>query len=90
MENPEEEIYMQQPVGFILQGQEDKFCKLKKSIYRLIQSSRQRYLRFHTRLISYNFVMINKDYCVYVKHSKNCFVFLSLYVDDILLAKKNK
>ena len=34
--------------------------------------------------------MIDEDHCVYVKISKNKFVILSLYVDDILLAKNDK
>ena len=35
-----EEIYMEQPVGFIIQGQERKVCKLNRSIYGLKQSFR--------------------------------------------------
>jgi len=31
----EEEIYMNQPDGFIAQGQEGKVCKLLKSLYGL-------------------------------------------------------
>ena len=31
----EEEIYMEQPVGFIVKGQEQKGCKLHRSIYGL-------------------------------------------------------
>jgi len=31
----EEEIYMDQPIGFVLKGQEDKVCHPKKSIYGL-------------------------------------------------------
>lgn len=34
--------------------------------------------------------MIEEDHCVYVKRSKENFVILSLYVDDILLAGNNK
>lgn len=41
----EEEIYMQQPVGSMVEGQEQKACKLQKSIYGLKQSSRQWYLK---------------------------------------------
>ena len=35
-----EEIYMDQPVGFQIKGQEGKVCRLKKSLYALKQSSR--------------------------------------------------
>jgi len=36
----EEEIYMDQPLSFVSKGQEDKVCRLKRSIYGLKQSSR--------------------------------------------------
>ena len=35
----DEEIYMEQPIGFIVKGQERKVCKLQRSIYGLKQSS---------------------------------------------------
>ena len=36
----DEEIYMEQPVGFIIQGQERKVCKLNRSTYGFKQSSK--------------------------------------------------
>jgi hypothetical protein len=36
----EEEIYMDQPKGFIVPGKEDLVCKLKRSLYGLKQSPR--------------------------------------------------
>ena len=86
----DEEIYMEQPIGFIVKGQEDKVCKLLISLYGLKQASRQCNLRFHRVIISYYFKMIEEDYCAYVKWLKRKFVILSLYVDDILLAGNDK
>ena len=34
----DEEIYMEQPEGFIIPGQEKKVCQLVKSLYRLKQA----------------------------------------------------
>ena len=86
----DEEIYMEQPIGFIVKGQEDKVCKLRISLYGLKQAYRQCNLRFHLVVISYYFKMIEEDYCAYVKWLKRKFVILSLYVDDILLAGNDK
>ena len=79
----DEEIYMDQPIGFVTKGLEHKMCKLKQSIYDLKQSSRQWYLRIHRVVLSNGFTMIEEDHCVYVKRSKGSFIVLSLYVDDI-------
>jgi Reverse transcriptase (RNA-dependent DNA polymerase) len=81
---------MEQPASFVVEEQEHKVCKLLRSIYGLKQSSKQWYIRFHQAIISFDFKMIDEDHFVYVKRSKNKFVILSLYVDDILLASNNK
>ncbi len=85
----DEEIYMDQPIGFITKGQEGKVCRLKRSIYGLKQSSRQWYFRFHEAITSVGMDMIEEDHCVYVKRSENGILILSLYVDDILIAGSN-
>ena len=36
----EEEIYMKQPEGFIVPRQEQKFCRVVKSLYGLKQASK--------------------------------------------------
>jgi len=40
----EEQIFMHQPEGFVIEGKEDHACRLKKSLYGLKQSPRQWYL----------------------------------------------
>ena len=45
--NLEDDVYMDQPVGFIEEGKEHMMCKLKNSIYELKQTSRQWYIKFN-------------------------------------------
>lgn len=82
----EEEVYMDQPEGFVVAGKENLVCKLRKSIYGLKQASRQWYIKFNDTITSYGFVEIIVDRCIYIKISGSKFVILVLYVDDILLA----
>ena len=83
--NLEESIYMSQPEGFIKQDQEQKVCKLKKSIYGLKQASRSWNIRFDTAIKSYGFEQNVDEPCVYKKVVNSIIAFLVLYVDDILL-----
>jgi len=82
----DEKVYMDQPEGFMTTGKEKLVCKLKKSIYKLKQASRQWYLKFNDTILSYGFVENTVDRCIYMKVSGSKFIILVLYVDDILLA----
>ena len=82
----DEEIYMSQPVGFGVIGKEHMACKLKKSIYGLKQTSRQWYVKFDRIVCTNGFKENVADQCIYMKVSVSSFVFLVLYVDDVLLA----
>ena len=50
-----EDIYMMQPSGFIAKGQEQKVCKLLRSIYGLKQASRSCNIRFDEAIKTYGF-----------------------------------
>ena len=50
-----EEIYMEQPEGFIVLGQEKKVCSLVKSLYRLKQAPNHWYEKFDNALVSNGF-----------------------------------
>ena len=86
----DEEIYMDQPTGFVKEGHEHKVCRLLKSIYGLKQSSRQWYIRFQEVVLSNGFTMIDEDNCVYTKSSEGKWVIMSLYVNDILTVGNDK
>ena len=84
-----EDVYMTQPVGFVMTGKEHMVCKLKKSIYGLKQASRQWYLKFDMIVTANGFKENIVDQCIYMKVSGSSFIFLVLYVDDILLASND-
>ncbi|KAH9670831.1 hypothetical protein KPL70_017127 [Citrus sinensis] len=81
----EENIYMQQPDGFIQRGQEHMVCKLQRSIYGLKQASRSWNIRFDQAIKSLGFIQNIDEPCVYKKIQEKSVAFLILYVDDILL-----
>ena len=76
---------MMQPDGFVAKNQEQRVCKLQKSIYGLKQASRSWNIRFDTTIKSYGFEQNIDEPCVYKRIIDTKVVFLLLYVDDILL-----
>nr|GFA81559.1 retrotransposon protein, putative, Ty1-copia subclass [Tanacetum cinerariifolium] len=81
----EEEIYMEQPEGFIDTNHPRKVCKLQKSIYGLTQASRSWHKRFDEEIKKFGFHQNLDEPCVYQKVSRSNIIFLILYVDDIIL-----
>ncbi|KAK3041274.1 hypothetical protein RJ639_001376 [Escallonia herrerae] len=82
----EEQIFMRQPEGFVIQGKEDHVCLLKKSLYGLKKSSRQWYKQFGTFMAERGYIRSAYDSCVY--HQRLAYgshVYLLLYVDDMLI-----
>ena len=84
-----EDVYMAQPEGFAVQDKEHLGCRLKKSIYGLKQASRQWYLKFDQIIRQFDFKENKVDNCIYTKFKGSKFIFLVLYVDDILLASSD-
>ena len=87
----EEEIYMSQPDGFKIAGKENWACKLNKSLYGLKQSPRQWYKRFDRFMMETEYTRSQFDHCVYFrKLPDGSFIYLLLYVDDMLIASTSK
>ena len=87
--NLDEEIYMKQPKGFTTKGKKELVYKLKKSLYGLKQSPRMRYQKFDTYIQGLGFVRSKVDQCVYYKQVSEHFIYVVLYVDDMLLVGNN-
>ena len=84
-----EEIYMDQPEGFISLGQEKKVCRLVKSLYGLKQTPKQWHGKFDKVMMSNGFTINECDKCVCVKDTNNEYVIVCLYVDDMLILGSN-
>ncbi|PKI72239.1 hypothetical protein CRG98_007376 [Punica granatum] len=80
-----EEIYVEQPKGFIAKGKEDKVYKLKKALYGLKQAPRAWYGKIDQYLQNLGFERSLSEITLYVKKEKQDIVILSLYVDDLLV-----
>ena len=86
----EEEIYMEQPQGYVVTGKEKMVCKLKKSFYGLKQAPRQWYLKFDRFMADQGYTRCHSDHCVYFrKLDGGGYNILLLYVDDMLVAGLN-
>ena len=63
----DEEVYMDQPEGFVLLRNEKKICKLVKSLYGLKQAPKQWHEKFDTVILANGFKHNGADKCVYSK-----------------------
>lgn len=85
----QEEIYVEQPEGFVKQGEEEKVYLLKKALYGLKQAPRAWYSKIDAHLLSLGFVKSFSESTLYVKHKEVDTLIVSLYVDDLLVTGNN-
>nr|GEV31746.1 hypothetical protein [Tanacetum cinerariifolium] len=85
----DEDIYTEQPEGYVDPKYPNRVCKLQRSIYGLKQASRQWNKRFDEEIKKFGFIQNHDEPCVYHKASGSDVVFLILYVDDILNTGNN-
>jgi hypothetical protein len=80
---------MKQPKGFVVKRKKQLVCKLKRSLYVLKQSSRIWYHNFDTYILILGFVRRKVDHCIYSKEEAGRFLYVALYVYDMLLIGNN-
>jgi hypothetical protein len=83
----EEEVYIEQPQGFVIHGKESHVCRLKKALYGLKQAPRAWYSRIDGYLMSFGFTKSDADPNLYYKVVDGDPLMLVLYVDDLFLTR---
>lgn len=81
----DEEIYMDQPEGFVDKNNPKLVCKLNKSLYGTKQAARQWNAKLDQHLSKQGFNSISADACVYVRILEEEYSILAIYVDDLII-----
>ena len=85
----QEEIYVEQPKGFVDPHRPDDVYKLKKALYGLKQALRAWYDRLTTYLTEHGFKRGFADTTLFIRKDKDYFVVTQIYVDDIIFGATN-
>eukprot|EP00253_Pinus_taeda_P020136 PITA_20136 len=85
-----EEVYIEQPNGFILGNDPNLVCRLKKALYGLKQAPRAWYFRLDEYLHKQGFVKGSIDSNLYVKIDNNKLLIHVVYVDDIIFGSNEE
>ena len=81
----EEEIFMEQPEGFVDEKQKNKVCRLVKSLYGLKQAPRAWNSKFNDFLVRFGLERSAADPCIYYRHKDKTITVVAIHVDDGLV-----
>lgn len=84
----DEEIYVEQPEGFITAGNSKLVCKLNRSLYGLTQSPRIWNQELNQALNKFGFIKSKHDHALYIRHGTSK-IYLAIYVDDGIIIDKD-
>ena len=76
---------MEQPPGFVAQGEIRKVCRLRKSLYGLKQSPRAWFGKFSQAIEKFGLQKSKSDHSVFNRNSSSGIILLVVYVDDIVI-----
>ena len=78
-------VYVSQPEGFEVKGQEEKVYKLNKALYGLRQAPRAWNEKLNKVLEKQNFKRCSKEPSLYRKKVRGRLLLVAVYVDDLLV-----
>jgi hypothetical protein len=86
----EEEVYIEQPEGFVVHNDKSHVCRCKKALYGIKKSPRAWYEKMDGFLMSLGFKKSDVDPNLYYHIDGNECLILVLYVDDVFLTGSEK
>ena len=85
-----EEVYMEQPPGFVAHGESGLVCRLRHTSYGLKQSPRAWFDWFCSVVQEFGMIQSTTDHSVFYHHtSSEQFIYLIVYVDDIVITSND-
>lgn len=85
----QEEVYVEQPAGFITASDEHKVLKLKKALYGLHQAPRAWYAKLDNTLAMLGFGRRPSEPALYTRRSGSQLVVVGMYADDLVITGTN-
>jgi hypothetical protein len=84
--NLREQVYSQQPTGFVDPHRSDDVRLLSQSLYGLRQAPRAWFERFVSHVTGLGFIQSKANSSLFVYHRNGATAYLLLYVDDMILS----
>ena len=85
----EEEVYLEQPPGYMKIEEDKKVLKLKKAFYGLKQAPRAWTTRIDTYFKENGYKQCPHEHALYTKKSGGNVILVALYVDDLIFSGNN-
>ncbi|GKE36066.1 retrovirus-related pol polyprotein from transposon TNT 1-94, partial [Tanacetum coccineum] len=86
----EEEVYVEQPKGYVAKGQEGKVLKLKKALYGQKQAPRAWNTRIDKYFQGHGLAKCLSEYALYMKFEYKSILLACLYVDDLIFTRNSQ
>jgi len=80
-----EEVYVQQPLGYTVAGEEGKVYRLRKALYGLLQALRAWNAKLDNTLKALGFQQSDHEAAMYRRGSGRTVLLVGVYVDDLII-----
>jgi len=80
---------VQHPEGFIKEGKEENFYKLKKALYGLKQAPKVWYNKIEAHFLREVFEKCSNEHTLFTKSNGGNILIVSLYEDDLIFARSD-